>query len=1083
MKTRFLSLIVPALLALFQLNARAEDIDLFTGAGSGVVAQAPNLLFIMDNAGAFSASATYTCVIKTGVGTATTTFSGGLAGTVGGVEQCALYNVIDSLPVTSTATVKIGIMMYNDNGVVPFDGVKCGDYAGAKSGNPGGCLMYPLTEFTTATKGPLLTWIKTWKNSGSGTGQIKANAEQTAATMQEAWAYFFGKTGISGRNYLTSAPNTNCKNFIVFIGNAVGANGTPGDSAASGNGPMQSLLGTNTSNTGANADPIATTKQRELLTLANAAVPGATARCGTVNFPADNNHDSRGFYADEWARYLYANRVRTYTVGFVGDGCKPDYPWLLTSMANQGDGQYFETTDYSELVTALQNIFSEVRSVNSVFAAVTLPVSVNTQGAYLNQVFIGMFRPDADGLPRWLGNLKQYKLGKDPSSGKFGLVDADGIAATSSTGSEFVQTCARSFWTEKFAEGSGDGYWTQLEDPNCTGYPASSNSPDGNMVEKGGQAYMLRKRTPSTRVVRTCSPTVASCLVEADMRDFDTSNAVLTASMTTALGTSTSPTAAELIDWARGKNNKTPIEPGSLNGNTLTVNDMRPSSHGDVVHSRPAAANFGTDAVPKVVVFYASNDGMLRAINGNQTSTFTVNSVDVEAGQEFWSFVPPEFYGKVLRRYRNSQGISSAAPKDYGMDGPLAVHRLTNGDAWIFATMRRGGRAMYAFHVNGTTLAITLMWKRGCGDDGSANCSSADFVDIAQTWSAPTVFTAKGHSGGTTPLLMIGGGYDAACEDVDAVYACAASARAKKIYLLDAATGAYVHSFTTERGVVADMTVLTDTDGHANLIYTADLGGNVYRISGSSATTAIGTTAPTGWTMTTIASLGCDTLTTSCDNRKFMFAPEVVIDGSDYFVLLGSGDREKPTKYLNTIQNYFFMIKDNPTSASHTTDTATCGTGTTRLCLDSLLPITIGSTPSQTDLNSKKGWYLRLAGNTSPYPEQVVTGAVAVFGVVYFSTHEPTVPELNACVPKLGTARAYGVRYKDASPGRASGDLFVTRLDAGLTPDLFAGNVIVDGQQRPVCGSCDGGIEFTEPPPPNIVANPAKIRSYWFIQK
>jgi len=200
-------------------------------------------------------------------------------------------------------------------------------------------------------------------------------------------------------------------------------------------------------------------------------------------------------------------------------------------------------------------------------------------------------------------------------------------------------------------------------------------------------------------------------------------------------------------------------------------------------------------------------------------------------------------------------------------------------------------------------------------------------------------------------------------------------------------------------------------------------------------------------------------------------------------VLLGSGDREKPTKYTNTIQNYFFMVKDNPTSTTHLTDTPNCGSGTTKLCLNSLLPITIGSTPSDSDLNSKKGWYLRLAANNSPYPEQVVTGAVAVFGVVYFSTHEPTVPELNACVPKLGTARAYGLRYKNAAPGRASGDLFITRLDAGLTPDLFAGNVIVDGQQRPVCGSCDGGITFTEPPPPNLVANPAKIRSYWYIQK
>ena len=49
--------------------------------------------------------------------------------------------------------------------------------------------------------------------------------------------------------------------------------------------------------------------------------------------------------------------------------------------------------------------------MNSVFASASLPVSVNTQGTFLNQVYIGVFRPDADALPRWPGNLKQYKLG------------------------------------------------------------------------------------------------------------------------------------------------------------------------------------------------------------------------------------------------------------------------------------------------------------------------------------------------------------------------------------------------------------------------------------------------------------------------------------------------------------------------------------------------------------------------------------------------------------------------------------------------------------------------------------------------
>ena len=56
---------------------------------------------------------------------------------------------------------------------------------------------------------------------------------------------------------------------------------------------------------------------------------------------------------------------------------------------------------------------------------------------------------------------------------------------------------------------------------------------------------------------------------------------------------------------------------------------MRASVHGDVVHSRPVAVNYGGDdylgtnasvADAQVVVYYSGNDGMLRAINGNRSA-------------------------------------------------------------------------------------------------------------------------------------------------------------------------------------------------------------------------------------------------------------------------------------------------------------------------------------------------------------------------------------------------------------------------------------------------------------------------------
>ena len=58
-------------------------------------------------------------------------------------------------------------------------------------------------------------------------------------------------------------------------------------------------------------------------------------------------------------------------------------------------------------------VFNEIQAVNSVFAAASLPVSVNARGTYLNQVYMGMFRPDADGHPRWRGNLIAGSLADD----------------------------------------------------------------------------------------------------------------------------------------------------------------------------------------------------------------------------------------------------------------------------------------------------------------------------------------------------------------------------------------------------------------------------------------------------------------------------------------------------------------------------------------------------------------------------------------------------------------------------------------------------------------------------------------------
>ena len=185
------------------------------------------------------------------------------------------------------------------------------------------------------------------------------------------------------------------------------------------------------------------------------------------------------------------------------------------------------------------------------------------------------------------------------------------------------------------------------------------------------------------------------------------------------------------------------------------------------------------------------------------------------------------------------------------------------------------------------------------------------------------------------------------------------------MYVLDANDGSLLMSFATDRPVAADVFVVPDTNtGLAKFAYVADTGGNVYRISGATANLPFDTTAPASWTITKIASLGCDGATVTSPslgcpmNRKFLSPPDVVEQDGVYHLLIGSGDREKPLQAFATaydVENKFFMVKDNPSDPEWLSDeTATCGSAV--MCLDSLVAIAFdGADPDPTDLAAHEG--------------------------------------------------------------------------------------------------------------------------------
>ena len=63
-------------------------------------------------------------------------------------------------------------------------------------------------------------------------GKVSPVWDGLSHDMQEAWAMFKGKKGLSGRTY--TAPSAACKNYVIFIGNSFSSSGSPGEGGSTG---------------------------------------------------------------------------------------------------------------------------------------------------------------------------------------------------------------------------------------------------------------------------------------------------------------------------------------------------------------------------------------------------------------------------------------------------------------------------------------------------------------------------------------------------------------------------------------------------------------------------------------------------------------------------------------------------------------------------------------------------------------------------------------------------------------------------------------------------------------------------------
>jgi len=1102
-------------LALGAMTANSEDIDLFVGPGSLIDngASNPNVLFLVDNTANWNQAFTN--------------------------EMQALHEVFCNLAVNEDGSAKfnVGIMMFTETGAPNsnVDGgyVRAGirgmddttkqlyanligsfDSGGTAENTAAGICGEPPTSPSSriAEKGNSGNG-----NSGTGGNQQpngdKSNGGKIGLTMAEAYAYFSSGSAPSGLSLAGSEKvktdyqgNNNAdataEDLAIYSLSADGRYALNAFDGTTYNGPDLSGCKKNfiiyLSNGAAQDNTSDTNKATSWLS----SVGGSTEQ---IVLSPSGSQDNVG---DEWARYMKSSpegiTVYTLDIDKVLNGQGPGWTALLKSMASVSGGKYFDvdSSDTANITAAIETALSEILAVNSVFASVSLPASANTQSTFLNQVFIGMFRPDASALPRWHGNLKQYRLGV--VDGDIRLLDAKSApdtAINSSTG--FITECARSYWTPD----STDTYWSfrenDFDDQYCAAVTGSkaSNSPDGPVVEKGAQGHQLRSLTPTQRAsrVKTCG----SCSDTSSLLSF----------------TSTGET-PDRADWANGQDLQ------DEDGDGTASTETRSTVHGDIIHSRPVAVNYGGDDFlgndgdtsndSQVVVYYSGNDGMLRAVNGNRSASLD----GYAAGEEIWSFVAPEFKDDFERLYSNDVRISfpgvAGQPKPYALDGSLTAFQgqiNTTDKTYLYATMRRGGRHIYAFDVTDPS-SPSLLWRRGCPPDSDIGCTSSDWEQIGQTWSQASIAKASGHA---NPIILVGGGYDS-CEDYDYMpdnddvsfaqnHNCITSGtKGNRVYVVDGHTGGLLNALggsasspqQIRRGIVGQVTVVPDSNGNIQYAYAADAGGNLYRISGADANSPIGSTAPANWTITRIAELGCDTGGQCALNRKFLFGPDVAANNGGYAILIGSGDREKPVDFYEgakSVSNHFYVIQDQPTQTDWLDEA--CGANKDYICVDQLYEIPDDPADvNATAMAARKGWYLDLRDG-----ENVVTSAIVVTNRINFSTFIATDSSLYGtlddnntpddpnddfyiCEGLLGEASVYNLNFDDAAP--LDGDSRFQRIVGdGLPPSPVAGQVILDdGTKVPFCIGCsaDSPLEAKNPSAETDYEIP-KANVYWRVKQ
>lgn len=616
----------------------------------------------------------------------------------------------------------------------------------------------------------------------------------------------------------------------------------------------------------------------------------------------------------------------------------------------EGKGVYESAYNYEELKLALEKIFSNIVKVSSTFTAPAVSVNAFNNLEHLDQLYYSVFKPNDN--VSWTGNLKRYRLAGDGT-----VVDKNAVPAVDSeTG--FFLTSSHSYWT------LGD-------------------EPDGNEVSQGGAA----SRFTTERKIVSNLTTNKSLFATGNLIHEDNSNIT---SILLGVPTYTPDQVTTLLQWARGIDVNDDDKDGSKIDARIFMEDP--------LHSQPVVINYGKDSVTKTfdsTVFIATNSGYLHAISTNEDNP-----------KEHFAFVP----STLLDNFDPYSSGISLQEKVYGIDGPISYwHKDTNRNGvildnssnietgehiYLYAGMRRGDHSYFALDVSDRD-DPKFLWK--------IDNLTSGFSKLGQTWSKMTPAVIK-WQGVKTKVLFFGGGYDPA-EDIKPIRI--PSIMGNAIYMVDATTGELLWNSSNlgsdlnliemTSSIVANIVAVDSTlDGYTNLLYTADVGGRVWRLD-------LDNSATTAWAFAqggVIADFNGGFIN---NNIRFFNTPDVAYtryggfspDGQ-FQISIGSGYRAHP---LDTqVTDRFYIIND--------THVSTVPTNYTDYSEADLANINNFSSASESQQQAGSYYVFSSTG------EKVLSSSVTVADNILFTTYRPVLDPiaLTSCDANTGDTRLYQVK-------------------------------------------------------------------------